>query len=146
MATYRCAALVALLALLLVTSSQAQRVAGSAELPQVLDASPAAAAASSSLLRGGQRALLGNRPVLSLNWNSMRGPMTRWVRAGSVVSFAWTRYGGLSYGYSRCRSAGTLKKACPRATVLVKIPRGRFWFFDNYRSQCNKAAIYIIGY
>jgi hypothetical protein len=147
MLSVRSASLLAVLALALAASSRVQRVAGSEELPEVLETSHADAAAAQSLLRASRTLLrAGNRPVLAVKWNGMRRPISRWVRAGSVVSFTWTRPGGLSYGYSKCRSKGVLKRPTGKATVLVKIPRGRFWFFDNYRGQCSKAAIYIIGY
>lgn len=137
----RLAAASAVLTLLLAVSSDAAGPAGAADGVEVVQQSDADAAASRSLLR----AASVSKPVLSITW-TLRTPITRWVRAGSVVRFTWTRAGGLAYGYSRCKVRGTLARPSGRGTVLVKIPRGGLWFFDNYRSNCSKQAIYIIGY
>lgn len=42
----------------------------------------------------------GNWPVLSITWN-LKGPIQRWVRAGSVVQFSWSRPGGEAQPASR---------------------------------------------
>lgn len=46
-----------------------------------------------------------SKPVLSISW-TLRAPLTRWVRAGSVVRFTWTRAGGMAAGTEASRLVG----------------------------------------
>ena len=74
----------------------ARRSGGTQLAPQHGQLSSPAQACCRCCTVGASRTLLraGNRPVLAVRWNGMRRPISRWVRAGSVVSFAWTRPGG----------------------------------------------------
>jgi len=99
------------------------------------------AASSRKLLR--DRELRAVAPTL-LAW-VLRAPVSRRVRAGTVVKFSWSRAGGVGYGPSRCRFKKILAKSTRAGSILVKIPRGSLWWGDPYNCNRGQAAL-IVGF